>query len=116
MTMDEVEQALAHWARWCLQALSCSMGYPKSSILAKRYGGNQFHSGATVLMDEKAEVIEAHVCSLASSFPHLAHVLRLYYVESGAMVQKAQRAGLSPSQFRVHVSFAKYWIAGRLYR
>lgn len=115
---DYVNYRLEQWVDWYLRGNQYGLGYPKKSIAARlmEEGGVLINSTANYSppTHAAAEEVEMMVKDLAKQNPKIALALRVQYFNVGTAQSKARQAGLSYSQFKVHLDMAKQWIAGRL--
>ncbi len=113
-----LEERLYHWAEWYSCGNRFGVGYPPISItfwacyqIAKTTSRGQ---PAPLPSDPDAEEIQQWVERMVEHSRRLVEALYCHYFTLGTLRDKAQRIGLSHTQYRQDLEMAKVWLAGRL--
>jgi len=116
--LQHVERCLDQWAAWVIKGEDWGLGYPRQSLEArlKAGGGKLIRTGRQHYLSDPPAVLEIdrHIVALKQFEPLLASALYCEYLIVGTQVQRARRAGMPTTQFRLRVDRAKHWLAGRL--
>ena len=115
----ELERRLVEWARWFLQGCGYKVGYPPVSStfwacyqVAKTRGRS---NSQPLPSFPPAEEVDDWVRELSKWRPRLAKVLRCHYFTLGPARDKAQRLGISRTQYGIDLEIGKGWLIARLF-
>ena len=111
-----LEEQLEAWSCWVLKSQGNVLGFPKCSIYANMARVRPQNGTVPYYLPthDMAERMEGYIKELAERHIELANALRLFYCELGSYALKANRLGISCTQFKTNVNLARYWLAGRL--
>lgn len=111
-----VEHRLEHWAKWYKQNEYSHLGYPKESLEFRHLNsGGVIHTSRRpkpLSCNPAAEEIERIIGILMRVDEKAAKAICQEYLYNKDQIIKAREMGISLSQFKVHVAYARYWLRG----
>jgi hypothetical protein len=112
-----VKQRLEEWAKWFGRKNANVLGYPGCSMeyhLMTSGIVTKSTAPKAIPTHEAAEEIEALINEMHQQNKMMALALRIHYVKARKSRDRSEELKISATRFRVYVSMAQQWLAGRL--